>query len=89
MGVMDKDVWQWSIRRPGTVEWRMLGRCITETEARHWAVQNGYEIRRGERVQPPTSEPAHTPPSSRERAPEVASQRLLNTSQTRETATPC
>ena len=61
MGVMDKDVWQWSIRRPGTVEWRMLGRCITETEARHWAVRNGYEIRRGERVVPPASEPAHTP----------------------------
>jgi hypothetical protein len=46
MGILDRSLWQWSIRRPGTLEWRIMGRCLTETEARQWAVTNGYEIRR-------------------------------------------
>jgi hypothetical protein len=46
MGKLDRQLWQWSIRRPGTIEWRIMGRCLTETEARQWAVTNGYEIRR-------------------------------------------
>lgn len=46
MGKLDRQLWQWSIRRPGTLEWRIMGRCLTETEARQWAVMNGYEIRR-------------------------------------------
>jgi len=46
MGTLDRSLWQWSIRRPGTLEWRIMGRCLTETEARQWAITNGYEIRR-------------------------------------------
>ncbi|MGE5522101.1 MAG: hypothetical protein ACM3SS_00190 [Rhodospirillaceae bacterium] len=46
MGKLDRSLWQWSIRRPGTLEWRIMGRCLTETEARQWAITNGYEIRR-------------------------------------------
>jgi hypothetical protein len=46
MGVLDRELWQWSIRRPGTIEWRILGHSLTETEAREWALRNGYEIRR-------------------------------------------
>ncbi len=50
MGKLDRSLWQWTIRRPGTIDWRPLGRCLTETEARQWAVANGYEIRRGAEV---------------------------------------
>jgi hypothetical protein len=46
MGKVDRELWHWSIRRPGTLEWRTLGRCLTETEARRWALDNGYELRR-------------------------------------------
>jgi len=51
MGTLDRSLWQWSIRRPGTLEWRIIGRCLTETEARQWAVTNGYEIRREAEVE--------------------------------------
>jgi len=57
MGKLDRSLWQWSIRRPGTIDWRIIGRCLTETEARQWAVMNGYEIRREAEVDGAVREP--------------------------------
>ncbi len=62
MGKLDRSLWQWSIRRPGTLEWRILGRCFTETEARQWAVTNGYEIRREAEVDGAVREPEESAP---------------------------
>ncbi len=59
MGKLDRQLWQWSIRRPGTLEWRIMGRCLTETEARRWAVMNGYEIRREAEVDGAVREAEH------------------------------
>jgi hypothetical protein len=61
MGALDRSLWQWSIRRPGTLEWRIMGRCLTETEARQWAVTNGYEIRREAEVDGAMRDPGAPP----------------------------
>jgi hypothetical protein len=61
MGTLDRSLWQWSIRRPGTLEWRIMGRCLTETEARQWAVTNGYEIRREAEVDGAVRDPSAPP----------------------------
>lgn len=62
MGKLDRQLWQWSIRRPGTIEWRIMGRCLTETEARQWGVANGYEIRREAEVDGAVRETEAAPP---------------------------
>ena len=65
MGKLDRSLWQWSIRRPGTIEWRILGKCLTETEARQWAVTNGYEIRREAEVDGAVREQDQLPAATR------------------------
>ena len=34
----------WRVRRPGTAGWRQLSWQMTESDARAWANQQGYEI---------------------------------------------
>jgi hypothetical protein len=36
--------YRWRARRSGSPDWRELGWCMTEEDARTWAEENGHQI---------------------------------------------
>jgi len=36
--------YKWRARKPGSSDWRELGWCMTEEDARNWAEKHGHQI---------------------------------------------
>ncbi len=43
---MQYTFYRWRARKTGSTDWRELGWCMTEEDAKIWAEQNGHQIER-------------------------------------------